>query len=136
MSEFVRSEWLEVILKELIEAGVSEEVLGKVKICLAYAETAIALDSYLPCGVIGDVKVNRCNLTIAKRNPKKTTLVVAGVHKRDPVVTFHTGNHGISVFHEFLQREVAGSVVWKPDTPVHAVDPGNDFQPLPSLPGR
>ncbi len=126
---------METIVEELKAAGVGDEVLGKVKICFQYAETAIAMDHFLPSGMIGDVKVNRTNVTIAKRNPKKSTLVVAGVLKRDPVVTFHTGSHGIGVFHEFLQRQDAGAIQWKPDTPVHAADPGNDFQALPPLPG-
>ncbi len=126
---------METLVKELEAANLNGELLGKVKIALQYAETAIALDSYLPNGKINNVLVNRVNVKIATRNPRKTTLVVAGVLKREPVVTFHTGDHGISVFHEFMQRQVAGGIEWKPDTPVHAADPGNDFQALPPLPG-
>lgn len=135
MSDFDRSKWMEVIVTELAAAGVDEELIGKVKICLQYAETAIALDSFLPSGKIGGVLVNRVNIKIATRNPRKTTLVVAGTLKREPVVTFHTGEHGISVFHEFMQRQIAGAIEWKPDTPVHAAETSHEFNTLPPLPG-
>ncbi len=134
MADFERSKWLKTLLHELRDAGVGDDLCSKVEIVFQYAETAIALHHMMPGGDLGDVKVNRCNLKAAPRSPSKTMLVVAGVRKRQPVVTFHTGDGGVSIFHGFLQRVAAGQIEWKADTPVHAVDPGNDVSALPSLP--
>ena len=135
MATFDRSKWLQAIVDELSAAGVAGELVEKVRIVFQYAETAIAIHHLMPGGELDDVHVNRVNIKTAPRSPAKTMLVVAGVQKRKPVVTFHTGDGGIGIFHGFLQRWSAGSLEWKPDTPVHAVDPGNDVQSLPSLPG-
>ncbi len=136
MSAVSHGHWMEDLHERLRKAGVEKDDLEGVAIIFQYAKVFIAMENCLPGGKLDDVAVNRVNLKPAPRSPHKTMLVVAGVRKRQPVVTFHTGNPGVDIFNGFLQRHHSDALKWLPDTPAHAIDPGTEVESLPTLPGR
>lgn len=134
MSDFKRSPWLSDLLAKVGKKKPDDETMKAVEIIFQYAETAIALHRMLPGGKIGSVTVNRVNIKDAPRSKGKAMLVVAGQDGRSPVVTFHTGDAGIQLFHGFLARIAEGRVQWKADSPLHAVEEPPEADGLPALP--
>lgn len=131
---FERCSWLRDLAEKLERGKPDKKTMEAVRIVFQYAETAIALWQCLPGGKLGEVAVDKVVMKHAPRSKGKTMLVVSGRQGRAPVVTFHTGDAGIQLFHGFMAKDAGDGLKWKPDNPVEAPPAAPDVEALPALP--